>query len=137
MVCTLISNILEKQEMYTAAQVANIQAMKYQAFTEAKEPDIGGVVVSGENPLNVIGAIWQALKLEYSFLYDLHYDMSEAQCAAYKAATNGSTRWNSSVSACQIPNVWWNLWLVMIYGPMVGIAFYFALTLWKAVTGRG
>ena len=136
MICTLISNILEKQDAYTTAQVANIQAMKYQQFTEAKEPDLGGVVVSGENPLNVIGAIWQALKLDYSFLFDVDYTMTEAECEAHKAAHSGTT-WNSDISACQIPNAWWTLWLVMIYGPTVGIAFYFALTLWKAVTGRG
>ena len=128
--------MLEKQEMYTNAQVANIQAMRGQQFTEAKEPDLGGVVVSGENPLTVIDAIWSALKLDYSFLYDVDYTMTEADCDTYKV-THSGTNWNADVSACQIPNVWWNLWLVMIYGPMVGISFYFALALWKAVTGRG
>ena len=137
LMCTLISNILENQQIYTQEQVASIQAMKYQQFTEAKEPDIGGVVTTGENPLTVIGAIWQALKLEYSFLYDVDYTMTEAECNAYAAVHPGGVGWNANVGACQMPNIWWTLWLIMIYGPMVAIAFYFALQLWKAVTGRG
>lgn len=132
LICTLISNILEKHDMYMSAQVANIQAMKEQTFTEVKEPDVGGTATIGENPLTVIGAIWQSFKLEYSFLYDVDYTLSEAECGAITSA-----RWQASIGACQRPNVWWNLWLIMIYGPMVGIAFYFAIQLWKAVTGRG
>jgi len=132
LMCTLISNILEKQQIYTTTQIANLQAMKGQTFTEAKEPDIGGVAVAGENPLGVISAIWQSLKMEYSFLYDIRTGMTEVDCTAISNA-----RWNSAATTCQIPNVWWPVWLIMIYGPMVGIAFYFALTMWKAITGRG
>lgn len=132
LICTLISNIIERQAIYTTAQIADIQAMKSQQFTEAKEPDIGGVATTGENPLTVVNAIWEALTLEYSFLYDVRYDVTEAQCAMLD---NGE--WNDDISACQQPNAWWVVWLILIYGPMVAVAFYFAIQLWKAVTGRG
>ena len=134
LMCTLISNIIERQNAYTTLQIANIQAMQGQQFTEAKEPDLGGVVTAGENPLNVITAIWQALKLEYSFLHDIDRSITtEAECRA----TYSNGRWNSTDSVCQVPNAWWILWLIMIYGPMVAISFYFALQLWKAISGRG
>ena len=119
LICTLISNVIEKQEIYTTTQIANVQAMRGQTLTEAKEPDLGGVTTTGMNPLSVLDAIWSAIKLDYSFLYDISYTTSEVDCGAITGA-----KWQTSISACQMPNGWWPLWLILVYGPMVAIAFY-------------
>lgn len=132
LVCTLISNVIDKQDVYTAAQVASVQGMRTQQFTEAKEPDLGGVATTGENPFTVIDALWTALKLDYSFLYNVSYTTTQGECA-----TISNARWLDSISACQIPNAGWTIWIIIVYGPIAAISFFLALTLWKAVTGRG
>jgi len=102
---TIVSNIVEQADMLTAAQVAEVQEMTTQQLTGGKDPDTGGVITAGNNPLTVWQSIWKALTSEYSFWYKIDCTLTESECAS--AATYGVTgKWINSTDCCQIPNAW-------------------------------
>ena len=84
------------------------------------------------NPAAVVTAIYKSLTLEYSFLYDVDYSLSEVEC---EALDNG--RWQSDTSSCNIPNVWFLPFLLLLWGPIVGVSFFLVLTIWHALRGGG
>lgn len=130
LVCLLISNILEKHEGYTEAQMAQIQGISQNiTITTAKEPSIGGVTSSGDVNPTALTTILQAVTLNYSFLYDVNYSMTEPECS-----TAGGV-WNSSISACQYHNYWWFVWLIFIYGPIVATLLFLIILIRQAIMG--
>lgn len=134
LICTLLSNVIEQQDVYTTKQVAQINAMRTQQFTESKEPDVGGVTTTGTNPLTVLNAVYKSLTLEYSFLYDINYTYTEAQCAL---VSNAKWQTDTVPVSCKIPNVWFLPFSILLYGPLIGVSIFIVLTIWHAIRGGG
>lgn len=95
---TIISNIIENVGMMTAAQVSELEAMAATTLVESQDPETGGIMASGMTPVGALEAIWKSLTADYSFWYDVHYDMTELECE------RSSGRWQDDISACQIGN---------------------------------
>ncbi|MDD5387643.1 MAG: hypothetical protein PHQ22_10660 [Sulfuricurvum sp.] len=132
LVCTLISNTIEGSDVYTAEQVAQIQAYRGQTVTEQKEAGVGALTTTGMNPATVINAVYKSLTLEYSFLYDIDYTKTQVQCEAISNAD-----WQPATSSCKVPNVWYLPFLLLLWGPIVGVSIFLVLTLWHAIRGGG
>ena len=130
-ICILLSNVIEGVDAFTSEQIAEINAMHGQQLSESKDPDVGGVITSGINPLTAVNAIWRALTLEYSFLYTVDYSKTEGQCNAISNA-----KWQDATASCKIPNIWFLPFAVLMWGPIIGICFYLVLTIWHGFTGN-
>lgn len=131
LICTLLSNVIEQQNVYTTAQVRQINDMKTQQIIETKDPT-GGTVVYGLNPKTAIDAVLNSLTLEYSFLYDIDYTKTEAQCALISNA-----KWQAATSSCKIPNVWYLPFALLLWGPLIAVGIYVILTVVSVFRGGG
>jgi hypothetical protein len=133
LICTLLSNVIEQQDVYTAEQVAQLNAMKNQQVVETKDPT-GGVVVYGINPTTVIDALLKSLTMEYSFLYDIDYTKTEAQC---DLISNAVWETDTTPDSCKIPNVWFLPFSILLWGPIIAVGIYIILTIISVFRGGG
>ena len=131
LICTLLSNVVDQQDTYTTDQVAQINAMQQQQVVETKDP-AGGLVVYGINPATVINGLLKSLTLEYSFLYDIDYTKTQAQCVLISNA-----RWQPTTSSCKYPNVWYLPFIILLWGPLVVVGIYIILTIISVFRGGG
>ena len=76
---TIVSNIVEKADIMTASQVAEIQAMSEHTLSDVKM-DTGESFVTASTPLSALEAIWKAISADYSFWYRVDYDTTSAEC---------------------------------------------------------
>lgn len=126
---TIISNVVENVEIMTTGQVGELEAMTAQSLVESQDPDTGGVMASGMTPVGALEAIWKALTADYTFWYNVHYDMTEVQCDT----ANG--RWHSSISACQIPNDFMIIRYIFFWPLTVALIIELALILRRIIAG--
>jgi hypothetical protein len=127
-ISTLISNVIEGQAGLSAEQVANLGDMQSQQITESKDVAATGITTTGINPLSALQAFWKAITLEYSFLYETYYGMTQTTCGAIS-----NSRWYSATSTCLVPNEWMLPFIIIMWGPLAGIAFYLVLTIWHSI----
>jgi len=126
---TVISNIIENVGIMTTAQVDEMESMAAQSLVESQDPETGGVMASGMTPVGALEAIWKSLTADYTFWYDVHYDMTETQCDA------ASGRWQSDISACQIGNDFMIIRYIIFWPITVSLIIELALILRRIIAG--
>jgi hypothetical protein len=127
----MISNVLEQEDILTAAQVSDVQHMTEQQFSEQKEPNVGGLTTTGMNPLSVLNAIGKALFFDYNFFYDIDYTTTEVACEA------GGGTWQTSTTpdSCKTPNEWMVVRYIFFIPITISMLFFIGLTIWHAIRG--
>jgi hypothetical protein len=129
---TIIGNIIEYADVLTATQVAELQTMTNINISEAADPTVGGVLTYGGAPKNVIDAVMKAITMDFTWLYDIDRATSQASCAA---GVLQGWKWNSALSACQKPNQYYWIWVLLWYPIMIALLFELAIMLARLIRG--
>jgi hypothetical protein len=127
---TIIGNVIEFADIITASQVAQLQGMTQMNVSEAADPTVGGVLTYGGAPKNVIDAVMKAIMMDFTWLYDVDKSMTQAQCAAVAGGT-----WKSSIPACQKPNQYYWIWILLWYPIMIALLFELVIMLARLIRG--
>jgi hypothetical protein len=126
---TLIGNIVERVDYFTATQVAQLQGMTEMQTSEAADPTIGGVLIYGSPARNAIDAFLKAITADYSWLYKIDKTKTQSQCTA------AGGKWNSTDSVCMLRNDYYIIWVLLYYPIMAGVLLSFILMLARLARG--
>lgn len=127
---SVVGNIIEQADILTSVQVANIQAMTEMSTSEAADPTVGGVLTYGGAPKNVIDTIVATLTMDWTWLYTIDKNMTQAQCSATVGA-----KWRSTIPACQKPNQYYWIWAIIWWPIMVSLLFEIFIMLARLIRG--
>ena len=133
-ILTITSNIVERADMLTQAQVEDIQDMTTQELISSQDPYTGGTVTSGNNPISVLQAVWKAISSDYSFWYKVDCTLTQSECTGTN--TYGVTgKWNSDTDCCQVANGWSIIRYIVFWPITIAMFIEIALTIRRFFTG--
>ncbi len=102
---TIVGNVIEKADILTDIQVAQINTMSTVQTVNTKDPDTGVATTFGNLGYGVIEAVVKAITSDFSWLYDIDEDGNKT------------------------PNQYFWIWVVIYYPIMIGVIFMLVLTI--------
>jgi hypothetical protein len=133
MIVTLISNVLEAQATFNSTQMDQITKMQQNTLTESKalsNQNVGtGLVTGGWLPLEGAKAILKSFTMDYSFLFDVFPAYTAVQCAAISNSKRDAL--GTPVVPCQVPNIWYMPFMLLLWGPISVVSLYFVIYLFR------
>lgn len=128
---SIVSNILEQQDLLTVGQMSTVQQVSGLQLTEVKDPSVGGVFTSGVATLiSWQAVIEKACASDYSFFYDIDTTITQTQCSAISGS-----KWVTAIPACQRPNDFMILRYIFYWPLTISVLLFAILTLIQAVRG--
>lgn len=102
---TVIGNIIEKQDILTSTQMAQIRTETQAETVTTKDPNTGAASTFGNVNYGIVEALWKSLTCDYSWLYKINADGTKT------------------------PNDWYWIWVILYYGISAGIVIGLILTI--------